>query len=286
MKTDDIARHDAKAPPTDVVRLVVSDMDGTLLTPEKQVTHETLRAVARLTELGVPVCLVSARPVQSIRMYFEALKIHTPCAGLNGAVICDADGKILSSLTLPPDAVKKSLDMLTIHDVDPWLYCGNEWIVHDTSDGYVPHERRVTRLTPQQAKDFTPWLDKVGKITGASADYDLLERQEGEIGQLLEGEACVARSAPYFLDITPLHASKGYAVRELSRLMNVPVSEIACLGDMRNDIPMLSIAGLSIAMGNAPDEVASYAHVQTDANDQEGWAKAVEKFILPRVPRS
>lgn len=284
MRTDDIARHDAKPAPTKTVRLVVTDMDGTLLTPDKQVTHATLDAIAKLRAAGVPVCLVSSRAPQGIAMYFDALKIHTPYAGLNGAIICDAEGNVLSSLVLSAGAVRDALDMFDVHDVDAWLFSGKDWVVHDDSTGYVPNEKRVIRTTPVVAKDFTPWEDKVGKVTGSSADYDLLERMEGEVGQMLEGQASVARSAPYYLDITPLEANKGHALRELGRLLNVPVNEIACLGDMRNDIPMLDIAGLAIAMGNATDEVASHAHVQTDTNEANGWAKAIETFVLPRVP--
>ncbi|GBR08985.1 HAD family hydrolase [Acetobacter oeni] len=284
MKTDDIARHDAKPAPTDTVRLVVTDMDGTLLTPEKQVTHASLDAIAKLNATGVPVCLVSSRAPHGISMYFDALKIRTPYAGLNGAAIFDADGHLISSLSLDAGAVRDAIDMFDVHEIDPWLFCGNDWIVRDASIGYVPHEARVIRTTPHETKDFTPWEGKVGKVTGSSADYDLLERLEGEIGQMLEGRASVARSAPYYLDITPLEANKGHALREMGRLFNIPVHEIACLGDMRNDIPMLSIAGLAIAMGNATDEVASYAHVQTVTNEQDGWARAIEQFVLPRVP--
>ncbi|NHN85286.1 Cof-type HAD-IIB family hydrolase [Acetobacter musti] len=284
MKTDDIARHNARGEPTGTVRLVVTDMDGTLLTPEKQVTHATLDAMAKLRARGVPVCLVSSRAPHGITMYFDALKIRTPYAGLNGAVIFDADGNMISSLCLEAGAVRAAVDMFDVHEVDSWLFCGNDWIVRDASAGYVPHEKRVIRTTPHEVKDFTPWEGKVGKLTGSSADYDLLERMEGEIGQMLEGQASVARSAPYYLDITPPEANKGHALRELGRLLHVPVEEIACIGDMRNDIPMLAVAGLAIAMGNASDEVASYAHVQTDTNEADGWAKAMEEFVLPRVP--
>lgn len=284
MKVDDMARHAAKPAPTDVVRLVVTDMDGTLLTPEKQVTHATLTAIGQLKEAGVPVCLVSSRPPKAIAMYFEALGLATPYGALNGGIIRDAQGRTLSSLCLAADAVQAALDMFSVHEVDPWIFSGDDWVVEDATAGYVPLERRVVRLEPVVATNFSTWLDRTGKLTGSSADYDLLERMEGEIGQMLEGRASVARSAPYFLDITPLEANKGHALREMGRLFDIAPHEIACLGDMRNDIPMFDIAGLSIAMGNATDEVASHAHVQTATNEQDGWAKAIETWVLPRVP--
>lgn len=284
MKIDDIARRDAKQAPTDVVRLVVTDMDGTLLTPEKQITRRSVKAIARLADAGVSVCLVSSRAPAGMIRYRDILKLQTPYAAMNGAIIRDRDGRTVSSLILPPDAVRAALDMLTVHEVDGWLFCGDDWIVKDATSGYVPHEQKALGVPPVVVDSFDAWENRVGKITGSSADYDLLTRQESEIGQLLAGQASVARSAPYYLDITPLAANKGYALREIAGLMGVEPHEVASLGDMPNDIPMLDIAGLCIAMGNATDEVASHAHFMTDTNEDEGWAKAVETWILPRAP--
>lgn len=286
MKVDDIARHDAKPAPTDHVRLVVTDMDGTLLTPEKQVARSSVDMIDRLRAAGVAVCLVSSRAPVGIERYHQALNLDTPYAAMNGAIVRDGQGKTLSTLTLPVEAVKATIDMLDVHEVDGWLFCGSDWIVKDETAGYVPHEQKVLGLAPVVTKDFGPWEDKVGKITGSSADYDLLGRLQGEVGQLLEGQASVACSAQYYLDITPLNANKGYALREIGRQLGFEPHEIACLGDMQNDVPMFDIAGLSIAMGNASDEVASHAHFVTDTNDNEGWAKAVERWILPRVSGS
>nr|WP_242010230.1 HAD family hydrolase [Acetobacter conturbans] len=269
--------------PTESVRLVVTDMDGTLLTPEKQVTRRSVDTIEKLNAAGVAVCLVSSRAVVGVERYHEALHLTTPYAAMNGALVRDAQGKVLSSLVLPPDAVRATLDMLDVHEVDAWLFCGTDWIVKDATSGYVPYEHKTLGIAPTVAKDFGPWEGQVGKITGSSADYDLLERMEGEISQMLEGRASVARSAQYYLDVTPKDANKGYALRELGRLLGVAPHEIACLGDMPNDVPMLDIAGLSIAMGNASGEVASHAHFVTDTNENEGWAKAIETWVMPRV---
>lgn len=284
MKVDDIARHDAKPAPTSVVRLVVTDMDGTLLTPEKQLTRATVEMIGRLTAAGVPVCLVSSRAVPGIVRYHDVLKLTTPYAAMNGAIVRDGSGRTLSSLVLRKDAVKATLDMCSVHEVDAWLFSGVDWIVRDATAGYVPQEQKALGVAPMQVADFGPWEDKVGKITCSSADYDLLARLEGETGQMLEGQASVALSAQYYLDVTPLDANKGYALREIGRLMGVAPHEIACLGDMPNDVPMLDIGGLSIAMGNASDEVASHAHFVTDTNENDGWVKAIEKWVLPRIP--
>ena len=92
------------------------------------------------------------------------------------------------------------------------------------------------------------------------------------------------RSSDYYLDITHPEATKGHATRLLAEKMGVPLGEVACIGDMKNDIPMLSIAGLAIAMGNAREEVSAHAHYRTRGHDEDGWAEAMKKFVLPLAP--
>ena len=87
---------------------------------------------------------------------------------------------------------------------------------------------------------------------------------------------------PYYLDLTHRNANKGYAVRALARHAGVDVSEVAVLGDMVNDVPMFEVAGFSVAMGNGTDAVKAAASATTAANDQEGWAQAIDTLILPR----
>ncbi len=91
----------------------------------------------------------------------------------------------------------------------------------------------------------------------------------------------VARSQSYYLDITHARANKGTAAVSLARLLGIAPRDMACIGDMPNDLPMFDVAGLSIAMGNAPDEVKARAHEVTADNDSDGWALAVERFVLP-----
>ncbi|MFT9297830.1 MAG: HAD hydrolase family protein, partial [Gluconobacter sp.] len=100
---------------------------------------------------------------------------------------------------------------------------------------------------------------------------------------MLRGEASVRRSSEMLLDITPALANKGEAVRELALAHGVAPHEVACLGDAHNDLPMFAVAGLGIAMGQAEDDVRAAAQVLTDTNERDGWAKAIERYILPRV---
>lgn len=279
-------RHGPDRPPANRIRLVVSDMDGTLLTPDKQITAQSLSAVQALQAAGIPLCLVSSRPPGGIEMYFDQLKISTPYGALNGGTLFNPDRSIRSSLSLGPQTVLDALDMLAASQVEAWLFSGHDWLVRNTLDPLVQAESRTVQTTPTQVTDLKARIHNIGKVAGSTADHATLHDLEASIGHKLAGRACVALSSKWFLDITPLHANKGYAVHQLAAYYGIGVEEVACIGDMNNDVPMLSIAGLSIAMGQSTPDVQACAHFVTGANTQEGWARAITDFIFPRTGSS
>ncbi|MFT9046497.1 Cof-type HAD-IIB family hydrolase [Acetobacter orientalis] len=278
--------HSNRPDPAAHIKLVVSDMDGTLLTPQKQVTHHTLNAITALRHAGVPVCLVSSRPASGIEMYLEALKLDTPYGALNGGSIFNPDRSLRSQLTLPTDIVQEALGLLQEHNIDAWLFRGHEWVITNAASPYVEPESRAIKQTPNIVPSFTTMLAGVGKITASSSNYDAITQQEAEIGALLKGRACVAQSAPFYLDITPPNANKGYALHQLADFYGIAPHEVACLGDMNNDLPMFKAAGMAIAMGQATQTVKDQAHFVTAANTAEGWSKAVTEYILPRAAKA
>lgn len=173
-------------------------------------------------------------------------------------------------------------------NIESWVFAGVDWLVKEDRAPLVERERRTVQLAPKLVEDFTPYLDAV-KIVGASTDHHRLACCEAKLGIAFAGAATVARAQAYYLDITHPLANKGAALAVLVELMGVSASEIAVRGDGSNDLPMFAAAGLSSAMGNAGDEVRAKADLVTDAHDEEGFAQAVEDFILPRLhagPRS
>jgi HAD superfamily hydrolase (TIGR01484 family) len=127
---------------------------------------------------------------------------------------------------------------------------------------------------------FDDKFEGVLKIVGVSDDLDRVKRAEAAAQQALGDRASAARSQPYYLDVTHQEANKGFVIRYLSKALSIPLAEIATIGDQPNDVLMFRLSGFSIAMGNAPDEVKRQASAVTDSYDDEGFAKAVEKYIL------
>ena len=273
-------RHD----PSGRIRLLVSDIDGTLVTRTKELTPAVLAMVPRLREAGVRLALVSSRPARGMDMFLQPLGIDTPRAGLNGGEILAPDGSLLSAMALDPEVAQIVVETLDEHGVDSWLFAEGRWLIRRPDGAYVPQEYRAVRIEPTVVESFAGHYHKVGKIMGSSADYHLLERVEMHVQTLLGDRVNAHRSQSYYLDVTHPDANKGSAALRLADLLGVPPAEMACIGDMSNDIAMLQVAGAAIAMGNATDEVAAAAHFVTASNEDDGWAKAMEQIVLPRSP--
>jgi Cof subfamily protein (haloacid dehalogenase superfamily) len=266
---------------TTPIRLVVSDVDGTLVRHDKSLHPETIKAAAELRERGITLCLISSRPPRGMEMFLEPLGITTPHAGFNGGQIVAADNRtILEELVIPEAAARTAVAHMAAAGLDVWVFAGSGWYVKGVDGPYVAHEAEVTRNTFTVVDDFSPFLAATNKIMSSSKDFDLVGRVEGELQALLGDVASVNRSSPYYCDVTHVDANKGHAALALAKILGVEPAAMACLGDMNVDIPMLKVAGLSIAMGNAAASVKAAAMVITGTNDEAGWADAIRTYVL------
>lgn len=259
---------------------VISDADGTLVTEDKILTLRTQAAVAELHASGILFSIASARPPRGLRMLIEPLEITTPVIGFNGGSVTTADYSVITEYLLSPEIARRAVDLLDAHQVQVWVFSGQDWFVRDPGGPYVGKEERTVGFRPIVVEDFGPSLNRVAKVVGISQDFDLLARCDNDVRTALADRATVARSQPYYLDITHPLANKGTALSEIAELLGIPLAEIAVIGDGGNDVAMFERSGLSIAMGNASPEVQRSADLVTDSNEEEGFAKAIERFIL------
>ena len=160
------------------------------------------------------------------------------------------------------------------------MFSGQDWLLRNKAGPYVEHEKHTVGFPPVAVAEFGPALDTAAKIVGVSTDPELLKTCETDLARLLGAAATVARSQAYYLDITDRLANKGGGSSQIAKLLGVPAAEIAVIGDGGNDVAMFEQAGLSIAMGNAQPAVKAAADFVTASNGEEGFAKAVERFIL------
>ena len=270
-------------PPPQPIAAVLADVDGTLVTRAKVVTERAIDAVEKLHERGVLFAITSGRPPRGMRMLVHPLEIRGPMAAFNGGIIVRPDLTIVDERAVPADLAPAVIDAIRAHGLYPWIYRGAEWYVTDPDAPHAAHEASTVQFQPTVVPSYDGLLDRVVKIVGVSDDYDKVERCEAAVRQQFGTHVSASRSQLYYLDVTHPMANKGVVVERLSHYYKIPLEQIATLGDGANDVLMFERSGLSIAMGNASEEVQRQATCVTASNEDDGFAKAVERFILPRA---
>jgi Cof subfamily protein (haloacid dehalogenase superfamily) len=261
------------------VALVVSDVDGTLLTKDKTLTDDARHAVQKLHEAGIGFTITSSRPTIGMRFLIEPLQITLPLGAFNGSCIVDPQLQPIEQHLIPAAAAQRSVDVLNEFGADIWLFTSDLWLTRNGNGEYVPHEKRAIRADPTIVPDFAPYLGSACKIVGASADAAMLQRCELAMQQALGAQATAVRSQSYYLDVTPPGCNKGTFVQAVAQRLGISPNAVATIGDMQNDLPMFRESGISIAMGNATDDVKRVATHVTASNEDEGFAKAMEIIL-------
>jgi Cof subfamily protein (haloacid dehalogenase superfamily) len=263
------------------IRMVIADVDGTLVTQEKVLTKRATEAVLRLHEVGIQFSVTSGRPPRGMAMLIEPLKLTQPLAAFNGGVLIQPDlTTVVDQRFLPAAVPEKVIEAIEKHGLDVWVYTDTGWFVRDPNAAHVAREQWTVKFPPTVVKTFAGLLGRVAKIVGVSDDYDRVAKCEKDVQQAGGTHISAARSQPYYLDVTHPQANKGGVVLAMSKLLNIPAEEIATIGDMPNDVLMFEKSGVSIAMGNASSEVQASATYVTSTNEEEGFAKAMEEFVL------
>jgi Cof subfamily protein (haloacid dehalogenase superfamily) len=262
-------------------RLLLADVDGTLVTQDKILTDRAIAAVGKLTRAGILFAITSGRPPRGMSMLVDPLELRTPIAGFNGGIFVRPDMTVLEQHVLSADAAKRAVEILLRNKLDVWVYAGNDWFIRKADAPHVAREQWTVKFPPTVVENFTAALGNAVKIVGVSDDRELVARCEQDAQAALGENASAARSQPYYLDVTHPDANKGTVVATLAKLLAIPANEIATIGDMPNDVLMFRKSGLSIAMGNASREVQAQANYVTDSYNDEGFAKGMERFVLP-----
>ena len=265
-----------------LIRLVVSDVDGTLVDQDKKLTPGTSDAVARLREMGVGFTIVSARPRSGMMPIANTLGIDEPMGAFNGGIVFTRDGTVIDHHTIDTSVAEGVMALAEDASVDRWVFADDKWYSSTDQGVHVEHERIASNQMPIVTDNFSDLLARADKITFVSDDESVLVDLH-ERSKAFEDHATIVQSQIYYLDVTALAANKGAGITALAAAFGVPLDAVAAIGDQHNDVPMLEIAGLSIAMGNAPGAVKQIADEVTRGNDEDGVAHAIDAIIMPKV---
>jgi Cof subfamily protein (haloacid dehalogenase superfamily) len=263
-------------------RLVATDIDGTLLNPDRKIAESTRRAIQELQRRGVMVVLVTARPPAMITAIQRDLGLTSPVIACNGAVIYDPVGlRALAHHPIPKEIALRVI--AAIRRLDPMMNLGadlvDEWHI-DRVDHQV-HRRIAAGMVP-----VTGPLEQT--IPAATKEVSHLYFRVMEARPAVEAaleQAGLARhlyiaSAGDVVVMVAAGVNKGAALRTAAAMFNIPMEQTLALGDDENDIPLLRSAGLGVAMGNARDGLKAVAGAITRSNGEDGWAAAIEQHVF------
>jgi Cof subfamily protein (haloacid dehalogenase superfamily) len=267
----------------ETIAAVLADVDGTLVTKAKVLTERAIGAARKLRERGITFTITSGRPPFGMRMLVEPLGLTMPMAAFNGGAIVLPDMSVLEERPMPAAILPAVIEVIERHGLDVWIFRCTEWFVRSASAPRVDRETSNIQQPPVVVKGFDETLTGVVKVVGVSDDHPLVVACEAELQRAFAGHVSAARSQPHYLDVTHPTANKGVVIERLSRYLRIPMETIAVLGDQLNDVLMFEKAGLSIAMGNASEEVKRRADLSTTSHEEEGFANAIERFILPHT---
>lgn len=274
-----------------MIQIIGLDLDGTLLNDQKAICDRNIEVLMRAKEEGAKIVLCSGRAPEGMQRELKILGLKEKgqyAVGLNGAVVYEADtGKVIHQTLMQPEAVRtmvetgrKFRDRMNIQ-----LYTSGQVYVErwdETTDYY----EKATGSHPKLVDDVLEFVNETIKIVffhKGEFDYTLekiTKLKNDCLPSVPQGTQCVI-SAPYLVEFLDESIDKGIGMDILAKYLNVPQSDVMCVGDQENDMPMLKYAGLSVVMANGAPHVKELAHYVTEIDNNEGGvAEAVEKFVL------
>ena len=265
-------------------KLLVLDLDGTLTNSKKEITPATLEGLIDIQEKGVKVVLASGRPVYGILPLAEQLHLAdygSYILGFNGGRIIDCRTKEeVYNQTLPEKLIDTLFDMVKKYpELDILTYTEDSILSGIKPNQYTELESRINHMPIIVSEDFpaeAPITPNKFLVTG---DPEVIARCKDELKRFYRGKISIYCSDPFFLEIMPKDIDKGSSLTRLLESTGITAEEMICCGDGYNDITMIELAGLGVAMENAQPIVRSLADYITKSNDEDGVLHVINKFI-------
>ena len=263
-------------------RVIALDLDGTLTNHDKVVTPRTRQALLQAQEEGAIIVLASGRPTYGITPVAECLELDKRggyILSYNGGNIVNAQtGEKLFSQFLPDTVIPVLYQYAKEHQHALLGYAGNEIITEMPEDQYVKEESRINKMNIRKVDNLTEALEPhPTKLLMTGDPSDMLKAEQELVGILGE-QMDIFRSAPFFLELVPKGIDKAQSLLRLLSKINLTSADMIAFGDGYNDLSMLKLAGMGVAMANAAPEVRAEADYVTLSNEEDGVAAALKHF--------
>ena len=264
-------------------KLICTDIDGTLLDPNHQISDRTKEAIHRARRKGIIVALVSGRISGSLTLIQEELGITGPLGCFNGSLVLDEDGKELEAHPIRGEQCTQVLSYLAQTELECFVFTNESWYMHEMNAWYdveVKASRTQGRITSLDSLcDTLGAGERPFKLLAMHNDPEYMRKQEKALQTRFGSSLNIFSSSPRYIEILARGVDKGHAVRSLCESYGVGPGTVMAVGDYYNDIGMFRAAGYAVAMANAPDEVKAHAHACTASNSEDGLALAIESVL-------
>jgi len=254
-------------------KLYIFDIDGTIITSEHKILASTLKGMALIKEHDGKIMLASARPPRAIDPICDGLGLKPFYISLNGALIIE-NGKIIWEQSMERKIVQQVIDLAQKIGVSVNVYAGQDWFI------------RETNFWSTQEGNVVGYYGEIEDLTTVAHAHKLL--LIGEVDQVIRlqhmlkekvPQVLAARSFPNYLEVVAAGVSKARALEKVCDLINVSLDNVVAFGDGENDLPMLQVAGFSVAMGNAHENVKRHADFVSLSNNEDGILLGIKETL-------
>ncbi|MCC6616675.1 MAG: HAD family phosphatase [Anaerolineae bacterium] len=266
------------------IKLIVTDVDGTLLNSEHKLSERNAKALKDAAAQGIHIVLATGKSQASCAALLEELKIPAYGIYLQGLTTVNAEGKVMSQRTLDPDVSRQVITYADERGFSLVAYSGQRLLARATNPQIEEYTVRYHDPMPEAVGPLQNvlWTTPIHKLTAIGEPRAIMALR-WQLNTQLGGTARLMQAGvPNMLEILPPSGGKGAALKALLKELQVPSEQAMAIGDAENDIEMLEIAGVSIAVGNADQKVKDAAGHVVASNDEDGVAEAIERYALPQ----
>lgn len=269
------------------IKLIALDIDGTLLKNDHTLSERNLAVLKKALAAGVQIVLATGKTRTATESLLKTLALKTPMVAIQGLIVFNADGSIQHQSTLEKQVLRRVVQYAELNGYDVIAYNGNRLLVKRLA----PHLSAITKYHEPEPEAVGSLLNVIGstpinKLVLLGADIRKMKALRWQLEQQVGDQVSFTTTAMLdSLEVLPKGASKGNGLRLLLKGMHVDPAKVMAIGDAENDIEMLKLVGLGVAVGNASEQVKSVAKFVVASNEDDGVAEAIERFVLPSEPK-
>ncbi|HHT62691.1 MAG: Cof-type HAD-IIB family hydrolase [Bacillota bacterium] len=262
------------------IKLIASDLDGTLLNERCMISQRTKEAIRRLKEKGIIFTFATGRMYRSALHFALELEMDVPLITYEGALVkTSATKQVIYHRPLPGELAKKVVDIGEENRLNINVYLDDELYVHRVTEE-IRDYCRVVQVPYNHVENWSSLLDRDPTKVLFMGEAEKLDYLWVQLKEEFGDQVYITKSSPHFLEFTHPRATKGYGIKVLAQEFGIKKEEIMAFGDNLNDLELLKAAGFGVAMGNAREELKQVADYVTGYNYEDGVAAAIEKFVL------